>query len=133
LTKTFQVINLDLQKEPSMSKLNLKSLGLVVMVLLANGVPASANLVNNGGFETGDFTGWTTDAAGISTISPFSNTGNFAGSFSAIQTANSLTQNIATTAGATYDLSFFLTEFAGKGTDASPLALPVFFKSSGAG
>ena len=41
----------------------------VVVFLIACGA-ASANLVVNGGFETGDFTGWTVTGAGFNCGSP---------------------------------------------------------------
>ena len=39
--------------------LHLKFLGLVGLVFIITGRLASANLITNPGFETGDFTGWT--------------------------------------------------------------------------
>jgi len=72
--------------------------------------PASAqNLLTNGGFETGNFTGWTQGGStifdGVATASPHS--GTYAGFFGAIGTASTLSQTIATTAGALYNLDFW--------------------------
>ena len=89
-----------------------------VAVLALASVPASASeLVVNGGFETGDFTGWTTanDGDGYQYVdSAKSHTGDFSahmgvnpgdlapGDFADLQ------QTLGTTIGQTYDLSFWL-------------------------
>jgi hypothetical protein len=88
---------------------------LVALVLLFVGAQvASANLVTNPGFETGDFTGWTATPAGsgsffrVDPSQPHSGTyapyfGGFVeGSF------DSISQSLATTAGGLYELSFWL-------------------------
>jgi VPDSG-CTERM motif len=68
----------------------------------------------NGGFETGDFTGWTVSGPGnafvdgeVGGVSPPS--GNFqAGVQGGILGGNSITQNVATTIGASYVVSFWV-------------------------
>ena len=92
-------------------KKNKKALALALgaSVGLAVTTPSYANLVENGGFETGDFTGWTEDPA---------NTGNFvggdphSGSFSAfdgsIRGLDVISQSVATLGGAGYNLSFWM-------------------------
>ncbi len=99
---------------------------------------AQSNLVINGGFETGDFTGWTT-ASGCSAIvasygEPLSCFGGFinqvpahSGTWATIfaQTApGTISQTIATKPGATYDLSFWLIA-VDNGTGFSPNAFSV--------
>jgi hypothetical protein len=66
--------------------------------------------VVNGGFETGDFTGWTQSGSasfvGVSTSAAF--TGSYGAFFGAIGDNNIISQDVVTTAGDVYDLSFRL-------------------------
>jgi hypothetical protein len=88
--------------------------GLVVGALLLCGTTqARADLIVNGGFETGDFTGWSlTGNPGFISIvgSSLAHSGNFAASFGAVGSPTFLTQsqNIATTPGHSYTLDFWL-------------------------
>ena len=79
----------------------------VAAALFATGA-AHANLVTNSGFETGDFSGWsyTTDPFydGVDTIAP--QDGKYAAYFGGA--GSSITQTIATVAGSTYKISFWL-------------------------
>jgi VPDSG-CTERM exosortase interaction domain len=85
---------------------------LALVSLLGLGITQSAraNLITNGGFETGDFSGWTvlgTDnlvEGSVPLISPHS--GSSQAQFG-INT-NSITQNVATTPGSSYVIRFFL-------------------------
>jgi hypothetical protein len=84
--------------------------------------PLRASLVTNGGFETGDFTGWaeggeTAWNGVISAVCPNSfgfvvectpHTGAFASYLGPIHSISTLTQSIATDPGATYDLDFWV-------------------------
>ena len=80
---------------------------------------AFGNLIVNPGFETGDFTGWTTSNFGVSTFDPHSGTydagtgcvGN--GCVSTQGSGAFLSQVLATTPGQTYTLDFLVGEDGG--------------------
>jgi hypothetical protein len=87
------------------------------MMVLA--VAARANLVFNGGFETGDFTDWTLnnssvydsvcqvgDSIGAATC--MVNSGDYAASFGHDGGVTTLSQDLVTTPGAAYTLNFYL-------------------------
>jgi hypothetical protein len=91
------------------------------LVLSASAVSAqAADLVINGGFETGDFTGWT--LVGSSDNSSVNNalveTGDFAGQFGEVGTLGGIAQDLATVAGQTYTFSFDLQNYGGNPTRA---------------
>jgi hypothetical protein len=71
---------------------------------------ASADLVFNGGFELGDFTGWILSGNPIrgmvDTANPHS--GTFAADLTALDSPSFMEQMLATTPGAMYDLTYFL-------------------------
>ena len=82
------------------------------VLLIATAGPTSANLIVNGDFETGDFTGWTTTPAatgsnfGVTTLPPAHDT---LGAFFSADGSDfdTISQTFATTPGAFYDVSFF--------------------------
>ncbi len=75
---------------------------------------AHAQLITNGGFENGDFTGWTQsgDLGWTSVSSGTHYSGEFSGSFGPTGGMGYIEQSVATTPGATYDLSFFLANYS---------------------
>ncbi len=77
----------------------------------------AANIVTNGGFETGDFSGFTqsgnTGSTFVSTTNP--HTGTYAADLGPAGALGFLSQSLATTPGQTYQLSYFLAS-----TDTAP-------------
>jgi hypothetical protein len=84
----------------------------LALVLFAGANAAAGELVVNGGFETGDFTGWTVSGAdtpgwdyGISTNQPQS--GTYSAWFGSPSGLTYLSQEIPTTPGQEYEISFW--------------------------
>jgi trimeric autotransporter adhesin len=86
----------------------------------AMGMVAGDNLLANGGFESGDLSGWNlagnTDQVGVDNVS-FD--GSFAGLFGAIGSEGILSQDVETTAGQQYLLDFRLSGGGDDGADFS--------------
>src|SRR5437016_2189236 len=92
-------------------------LAVAIIACIAVGRPAFADLVN-GGFETGDFTGWTLAGNTDNTAGVFSghfgvnpHSGSYQAYFRQIGSFASTSQN---TPAGSYDLSFWLYNFAGQ-------------------
>jgi hypothetical protein len=85
---------------------------LAFSALLAASALCQAGQVTvvNGGFETGDFSGWTLtgpdDHVGV--YDAYGYTGNYSAYFGAVGDFNILSQDVVTTEGTSYDLSFRL-------------------------
>jgi hypothetical protein len=83
---------------------------LVVGICAPSGQAQALNLITNGGFETGDFTGWTADANSYSmyiVTSPV-NSGTYAAQIAGFDfDPNTLSQTVADTSGQSYLLSFW--------------------------
>ena len=72
---------------------------------------AQANIVTNGGFETGNFTGWTQfDNTGFTGVGGgvAVRTGAFGAFFGPIGSTGGIFQTLSTVAGVTYDVSFWV-------------------------
>ena len=80
------------------------------LMLCGVAMRANADLVVNGGFETGDFTGWTTSIDptfdGVDTAAPHD--GNFAAFFGNVSGISTISQTLATAAGTLYHIEFWL-------------------------
>jgi hypothetical protein len=82
-------------------------LALTAAAAFALAQPVKANLITNGGFETGDFTGWTHVSGRVT--GTFDGVASHSGNFQAVFVAGvSLAQSVATTPGASYTIDFFL-------------------------
>jgi len=84
----------------------------VVLLLFLCLIPrtATANLIVNGGFETGDFTGWTvTGTMQYFGVLPMAaRSGVYGAWFGDIEGITSISQTVATVPGVTYELSFWV-------------------------
>jgi hypothetical protein len=92
-------------------KMNTQLMGAAIALALAtSSAQANINLVVNGGFETGDFTGWMqVGNTGYNSVSPTDpNSGEYAAWFGADKSLSGIQQNVATTAGVTYIFEFYL-------------------------
>jgi hypothetical protein len=91
------------------------AMGAALAAILA--VQAHAQLVTNGGFETGDFTGWSNTGDGIDIDAVFPNSGSFDAAFTTSsddQNPGVLSQSIATTPGQSYVLDFAVVDESGQ-------------------
>lgn len=106
---------------------------LVLSMVAAFAVPAHANLVVNGGFETGDFTGWIQSGnLGFTFVDGNPHSGNDAAWLGPIGSDGFLSQILATTPGQSYSLDFWLYSFGGTPNDFSARwnGTPVFSQSN---
>jgi hypothetical protein len=82
--------------------------------------PVPTELVVNGGFETGDFTGWTVNDPTFETfVSGNPHSGSFAAWFGAVGQNGTISQTIATVPGNHYTFTFWLASDGGTPNDFS--------------
>ena len=91
-----------------------RSLVLVVLAVVALDLGfsrwASADLITNGGFETGDFTGWILagNVSGSTLVAPLAaHTGYFGALLGAIGSLNILSQTVTTVPGTAYEITYW--------------------------
>jgi hypothetical protein len=98
--------------------MKLSTFAAIAALLFSFAVPAvhADNIVVNGGFETGDFSGWTVTNGGAFTLvdSKYNlggfgaHTGSSYAALGAVEHLGSVSQTLATTPGQAYTLGFFL-------------------------
>jgi hypothetical protein len=84
--------------------------GLLFAAAMWGSVPAHGSTLTNGDFETGDFTGWATivDPAWDSVDAQRPQSGSYAAFFGNPAGTSSISQTLNTSAGGTYEVSFWL-------------------------
>lgn len=108
------------------SRNNVGALAIAMAVLF--GHSANANIITNGGFETGDFTGWTqtgnTSFNGVQCPGPSSvvAAGNCSAFFGPVGTTGGISQSLSTVAGQNYLINFALESDGG-----TPNSFSAFF------
>jgi hypothetical protein len=93
----------------------------VLIIALALGFGEKVRAVANGGFETGDFTGWSLsgNTSFTSVIAEAAHSGAFGASFGAVGSETLLAQLVVpTTPGASYSLDFWLKNLSGATTNS---------------
>jgi hypothetical protein len=119
-----------------------KKMLLIIAVFASAALAARAqNLVNNPGFETGDFTGWTqfgdTTFNGVGTSSPDGtppHSGNFLAFFGPVGDTGGITQTLTAPAG-TFNVDFYLAAGGGGAGDffSASLGGTTFYTLNGNG
>jgi len=95
---------------------------LLTTLLLLAATSAHANLIANGGFETGNFTGWTQSGnLGFTAVAgnPYVHSGAYGAMLGPYLSDGILSQLISTTVGQSYELSFWLKNGVGTPNDFS--------------
>ena len=96
-------------------KMTLSVLGAACLAVGTINSAQAAELVSNGGFESGDFSGWTQSGnPGFTGVTnSVANSGNSSAFFGPVGSPGFLSQSLATVTGASYLLSFFLQNYGG--------------------
>jgi hypothetical protein len=98
----FNAVNMGMKALPKIL------LGLTAVAALSAAYPAKANLITNGGFETGDFTGWPVHT-GLFVVGTQFGISPHSGSYQALLPTGfgELQQSFATTLGQSYTVDFW--------------------------
>ena len=90
-----------------------KAVFVLAIALLVSG-SSFAQLVTNGGFETGNFAGWSQFGnTGFTGVDGGANSGSFGAYFGAVGSQGGIQQTIGTCAGCTYTLDFWMANDGG--------------------
>jgi hypothetical protein len=93
------------------------STATILLIAVATASATPINIVTNGGFETGDFSGWTQlGNTGFTAVAPGAlHSGSYGAVFGPVGSLGYITQDLTTIPGAIYGLSFWITGTAGTG------------------
>lgn len=83
-----------------------KILSIAVGITVAT--MSQANLLSNGGFETGTFAGWSVNGLTLPTIVADGHSGSFAASFAGSGSSNWISQSFFANSGWTYDVKLYI-------------------------
>lgn len=97
----------------STRRMKMAASALALMLSLGTGSAFALNLVTNGGFETGDFSGWVQNGSYMYVTSAHPFSGSFSADLGTFGGLGSLTQTISTLPGYEYELSFALATSGG--------------------
>ena len=97
-------------------------LAVIGLVLALSGNAQASELVTNGGFETGDFTGWTqTGNTSFNGVDGNGHSGIHAAFFGPVGSLGGISQNLTTVGGTSYLIDFFV-QFDGGNTSQIQVA-----------
>jgi hypothetical protein len=98
-----------------------KKVLFIIAVVASAALTAHANLVTNPGFETGTFSGWTqfgdTSFTGVAAGAPYAHSGTFGAYFGPTGGDGGINQTIATIAGFSYTVDFWLSNDDSQGNN----------------
>jgi hypothetical protein len=99
-----------------LSSLRAAAVAAIFVSFVDGSAVAATNLVTNGGFETGDFSGWTQSGnSGFTGINggASANSGSFGAFFGPVGSPGFISQTLTTVIGASYQLDYALANFSG--------------------
>jgi hypothetical protein len=109
-----------------MRKSSLSLAGFALLAIAGGAKADNVNLITNGGFETGNFSGWTlTGVPSYSLVAGFTagadapHSGKYYAMLGSFGSLSYLSQTVPTTVGADYDLTFYLASDGGTPSEFS--------------